>query len=166
MAGIESGGTSVWTRPVRTAPLCHGKSNAFFLSGTAVPTLAAVQFAVAQRNALRSLANSYATTLASGMTVISGSLTVTLAAQPSDRQQFNELLNLLNTAPMPPTITIADINARPHTVTVAQYYTLIGSYGQQLAALWNALTTARATMAAVSGTAALSRITLTDPTGQ
>ena len=52
-------------------------------------------------------------------------------ATPSDQQQLNELLALLNTAPMPPTLTIADIHGNPLTVTVPQYYALIGSYGQQ-----------------------------------
>jgi len=130
------------------------------------PTLAAVQLSLAQRAAIQALTNSYATRLAAGITVTSGSLTVTLAATPSDQQQFNELLALLNTAPMPPTLPIADIHGNSLTITVPQYYSLIGSYGQQIAGLWTALATAKSSVATVTGTAALSKITLADPTGQ
>jgi len=166
MAGVQVGGTSSWSKPVTVVPIFFGNHGPVFISGTASPTLATVQLALARRVAIQSLASSYAATLATGITVTSGSLTVTLAAQPSDQQQFNELLTLLNTAPMPPTLTITDITGNPHTVTVAQYYSLVGSYGQQIAALLNALITAKASVASVSGTAALQQITLTDPTGE
>jgi len=166
IAGIESSGTAIWSKAVHVAPAFYGRHIPVFISGTTAPTLAAVQLALAQRAAIQTITNSYAAKLAAGITVTSGSLTATLAANTSDQQKFDELLILLNTAPMPPTLTIADIHGNPQPVTVPQYYTLIGSYGQQIAGLWTALATAKSSVAAVTGTVALSKITLADPTGQ
>jgi len=166
IAGINSSGTAVWNAPVWVRPLIYGHNDAVFVTGSAVPTLAAVQLALAQRAATRSLTSSYATTLAAGITVTSGSLSMRLAAEPSDQQQFNELLALLNTAPMPATLIISDVNGNAQTVTVTQYYALIGSYGQQIASLWTAFATAKSAVASASGTAALAKITLADPTGE
>ena len=166
IAGIERSGTSVWSKPVQIVPVFYGRRNPVFISGTTAPTLAGVQLAVAQRATIAALAQSYSVALAGGITVTSGSVTMTLPARPSDQQQFTGLLTLLNTAPMPPTLTIADIHGNPQTVTVGQYYTLIGSYGQQIAGMWGALETARSSVAAVTGTAGLAKITLADPTGQ
>ena len=166
IVGVESSGTAIWSKAVHVAPAFYGRHIPVFISGTTAPTLAAVQLSLAQRAAIQALTNSYAAALAAGITVTSGSLTMTLAAGPADQQQFNELLALLNTAPMPPTLTIADVHGNPLTVTVAQYYTIIGLYGQRIAGLWSALATAKSSVAAVSGTAALSKITLADPTGQ
>ena len=166
IAGIEASGTAIWSKAVHVAPAFYGRHIPVFISGTAAPTLASVRLALAQRAAIQSLQASYFRALAAGITVTSGSLTMTLAANPSDQQQFNELLTLLNTAPMPPILTINDVHGNPQTVTVAQYYALVGNYGQQIAGLWNALTTAKSSVVAVTGTAALSKVTLTDPTGQ
>ena len=122
--------------------------------------------AQAKSAAIQDLQAAYSGALAKGITVTSGSLTVTLAASASDQQAFNNLLMLLNTAPMPPTIPITDRTGNVCTVTVEQYYDLIGKYGQQIAGLWGSLATAKASVASVSGTAQLSKITLQNPTGQ
>jgi hypothetical protein len=140
--------------------------NPLYVSGTSVPSGAAGALIQAKWAALKSLNASYNAVIVAGITVASGTLTVTLPATPASQQQFNGLLSLLNTAPMPPTVTITDIHGSPFTIGVPQYYTLIGSYGQQIAGLWNALLTAKSSVAAVTGTAALSKITLTDPSGQ
>ena len=168
IAGIEKSGTSIWTKPVRRVPVFYGNptKSPVFISGTTIPTLAAVQLVLAQRAATQALSVACATALAAGVTVTSGSLSLTLAAEPSDRQAFDELLTLLNTAQMPPNLMITDVHGTSQTVTVAQYYALIGSYGQQVAGLWKSLATAKASVAVATGTAALSKITITNPTGQ
>lgn len=139
------------------------------ITGTATPSpadiTAALVLPLARKVVMDRLATQYATALASGITVTSGTLTVTLAAQLSDQQQFNNLLTLLGTAPMPPVLTIADVHGTPQTVSVSQYYELIGSYGQQIAGLWTSLITARSTVA-TADTATLAKITLQNPAGQ
>ena len=164
--GIKEDGTSVWSKPMWGAPPVIYGHAPLFISGSTAPTLEQVQLVFAKKRAIRALADSYSAALSAGITVTSGSLTVTLAAGLSDQQMFNELLTLLNTAPMPPALTIADVNGNPQKVTVAQYYALIGNYGQQIATLWSALITAKSSVAAATDAAALAKITLADPTGE
>jgi len=162
-------GTNYVAQLFTNPPTTYGRQP-LIVSGTAVPTAVTIQLAIAKRAATQTISRAYYKALGAGMTVTTGTgsatITLTLPSTAADQQQFNALLSLLNTAPMPPTLTIADVNGNPQTVTVAQYYTLIGSYGQQISTLWNELMTAKSSVAAVTGTAALAKISLADPTGQ
>jgi len=93
-------------------------------------------FADFKAHILARLDAQYATAQTKGITVTSGSMTITLAATDADQNAFTRLLGLLNTAPMPPNIDLADVKGVPHSVAVTDVYTLLGSYGQQAAALW------------------------------
>lgn len=88
----------------------------------------------------------YATRIARGIKATYGDASIVLSASEADQNAFNRLLNLLNTAPMPGTVTITDNRGIPHAVQVVDVYTILGSYGQQIAALWSGYVTAKASV--------------------
>ena len=160
VAGWIVSGTGSFVHPVPVADY----SNPAFVSGSTRPSSSQVAIAVARTYRTRFVWKSYRDTLAAGVTATSGSLALTLPASVNDQSNFLQLLQTYNTATMPATATIPTTSGSAATVTVAQLYSLVGSYEAQIAALNSALSQAKATIL-FSGTATIPNITLTDVTG-
>jgi len=142
-----------------TPPTIYGKGLAY-ISGSGIPQSGDITLAFAKQTAVQHLTHSYVQSLSSGITV-SG---ITLAAQKDDQQAFNNLLTLLTLNPIS-SFPIADIHGQVHTVTMAQYYSLMGSYGQEIANLWGACATAKVYAYNAPSTGVLATISLQNPTG-
>jgi len=157
-----SGGNPI-TYPIQE--LTPPPTGVVFISGSAVPTVDQCGLALAKSAQLKSVQSQYNAVIAAGITVTSGSLVIILAASESDRNAFNQLINLLATVPMPPSITIADINGNQVAVPVTQIYDILGKYGAQVVGLWSNLATAKASIRAAQTVEAVAAISLQHPTG-
>lgn len=143
-----------------------------FVSGTANPTTAQVQLAIAQSQTLNVLQSSFKTALAQGIAVTSGSVSITLPADDASRNLLAGLATSLNPSFMtagqviPSTLVLTNSQGAGVSIPFSTVYALLGSYSAQYQALWTSLQTAKTSVLATTGTAQLSKITLADPTGQ
>ena len=163
VVGFVVTGTQVTPVTAEPALLTSG----IFFSGTTVPTAGAIALVNAKRAAIKALENSYAVAIAAGVPVTSGSIAITLAAGDSDQVAFMKLKAQFETdRSMPPLAEIRDKNGAPFYVSAPQFWSIVEQYGHQIGALYWCRATAKDSIASVTGTAALSKISLANPTGQ
>ena len=75
IAGIQAPGTTIWSKPLTWVPAVPAGSKIVFIPGATVPTLGAVQLALAKKMAVQCLTDAYGKALSAGITVTTGALT-------------------------------------------------------------------------------------------